>query len=549
MKRKTSLSSVLHRLVLGWLILLGSLAPATAVDLSPASWPPGEFEKYSALTYDYDRPHPVGSGRRGLIAGTTSALAVRSGLEALKQGGSAADAAIATAMAQIVLTAGCCMSFAGDYMLTYYEADSNRVFYLDGSLATVRGETDPLSIPPRGTPSGRSALVPGFMAGIGATHDRFGRLPWDSLFEPSIYFAEEGFVLDEFLERAFAYREDVLTRLPETRRIFISPDGDLYQAGELFRQPQLANTLERVARRGSKEMYTGRWARRFVRAVRREGGKMKRSDLRRYDPEWGDVVRFAYRDHEIFLPGTPATGGGYIEWMLGQLRPYDLNGMGHYTRSADALYHLMGMIRDFWIGGHYGASMAGQRASEHTDSVVVIDIEGNIAAAQYSIYTSLWGTTGIFVGGVSIGDTAASHQEELATLGPGDLLPNPGNTLIAMKDGRPALAIASIGAGLIEVTAQALVDMIDYGLGVKPAESTPTVRQPAFSLPDRPARVTRGEFDTGLLDTVRAMGIPIVEELPGEESGKGYWSGVTISPNGRLLGATSNEFNGWAEGY
>lgn len=541
--------TIVALVVLGWLGLSPFAIRAADIDLSPASWPPGELERYSKLNYEYDRPHPEGTGRKGLIVGTSSALAVRSGLEALKQGGSAADAAVVTAMAQIVLSAGCCMSFAGDYMLTYYEARTGRVHYLDGSLATVRGETDPLSIPPRGTPSGRSALVPGFMAGVGATHERFGRLPWDALFEPSIYFAAEGFVLDEFLGNAIAYREDVLTRLPATRKVFTSPDGDLYRTGEIFRQPDLARTLKRVARKGAEEMYTGKWGRRFVRAVRREGGRMTRTDLREYDPVWGDVLRVEYRDHEIFLPGSPATGGEYIEWILGQLRPHDLGAAGHYQDSALSLYHLMRAIRDFWIGGRFNASQVSQRVSDHTDSVVVIDRDGNVAAAQYSIYTLLWGTTGIFVGGVSVGDTASRHQQEIATLGPGELLANPGNTLVAMKDGRPALAIASIGSGLIEVTAQALVDLIDFDLSVKRAQGVPTVRRPDFNLPDRPSRVTRGRFDSSLLDAVRAMGIPIVEEPPGQETAVGSWSGATILPKGRLVGATSNHYNGWAEGY
>jgi len=522
---------------------------AATIDLSPASWPPGDLERYAELTTNYDRPHPRGVGRKGVIAGTTSALAVRAGLEALKQGGSAFDAASVTAMAQIVLTAGCCMSFAGDYMLTYYDAARDRVSYLDASLATVRRETDSLTIPPRGSPSGRSALVPGFMDGIRAGHERYGRIPWSALFTPAIYFAREGFVLDDFLERAFAYREDVLTRLPETRRIFISSDGDLYRAGEVFQQPELAGTLQRVARKGAKEMYTGRWGKKLVRLVRREGGRMRRSDLRRYNAAWGEVVQVRYRDHEIYLPGAPATGGGYIEWILSQLKPHAMREMGHYTRSADSLYYLMSAIRQFWLGGHYGASLGSRRDSDHTDSVVVVDDDGNVAAAQYSIYTRLWGTTGIFVDGVSIGDTAAQRQQEIAGLRPGELLPNPGNTLIAMKEGKPALAIASIGGGLIGVTAQTLVDLVDYRFDVKQAQATPTVRRPDSDLPGEPSRVTHGQFAASLLEAVRNMGIPVVEEPADEVTAEGYWSGVTISPGGRLVGATSNYFNGWSEGY
>jgi gamma-glutamyltranspeptidase/glutathione hydrolase len=258
-------------------------------------------------------------GRHGVIAGTSSALAVRSALEALKQGGSAADAAVVYAMTGIVLTAGCCTSFAGDCALTYYEASSGRVYYLDASMATLKRENDPLSIPPQGTPSGRSVLVPGFMAGVGATHERFGVLPWKSLFEPAICFAEEGFPIDWWLAGVMACRRDVLTRLPATRRVFTSPDGDLYTTGEIFKQPDLARTLRRFAQHGARDMYSGVWASHFLQAVRSEGSKMVQADLRGYRPAWGDVMEYRYRDHVLYMPGTPSSGGEFIRWILRRL--------------------------------------------------------------------------------------------------------------------------------------------------------------------------------------------------------------------------------------
>ena len=244
------------------------------------------------------------------------------------------------------------------------------------------------------------------------------------------------------------------------------------------------------------------------------------------------------------MPGTPATGGDDLRWILRRLSRHDLGAMGHYTESADSLYQLMRAIRDFWIGGYLGDPSSADR----TDSVVVVDEEGNVAAAQYSIYTLLWGTTGIFVGGVSIPDTGCFLQHQILETGPGELLPNPGNALIAYRNGRPALATASIGS-VVAVTVQALVDMIDHGSSPKRAEGVPTVRRPDFSDPRYPLRVTAGAFDTALLEAVRGMGIPIIEEQPGEERAVGAWSGLIITPSGRILGATSNIYNGWAEGY
>ena len=205
------------------------LAPAAGaeVDLSPASWPPGELERYHGLlSGTRGDAHPRGTGRRGLVVGTTGAPAVRAGLEALKQGGSAADAAIVTSLAQVTLAAGCWVSFAGKWVMVYYEAATGQIHALDGGFNTVLRETDPASIPGFGTPSGRTALVPGFMAGLEATHQRFGKLPWAALFEPAIYYAEEGFEVYPLLGNLIDYRAGVLRRLPQTRAAFTHPGSN-----------------------------------------------------------------------------------------------------------------------------------------------------------------------------------------------------------------------------------------------------------------------------------------------------------------------------------
>lgn len=202
-----------------------------------------------------------------MISGTTSALAVRSGLEALKKGGSAADAVLATALAQIALAAGCYVSYAGIFFLTYYDAAEDKVYYLNAGFNTPLNELDPLSIP-ADTPSGRSALVPGFFAGVEAAHERFGVLPLSTLFDPAIYFAEQGFELIEFLGTQIEGRKAVLGRLPATRAIFTNDKTkQLYQAGDWFTQPTLAATLKQVASQGSSYIYQGAWADHFVAAA------------------------------------------------------------------------------------------------------------------------------------------------------------------------------------------------------------------------------------------------------------------------------------------
>jgi len=162
---------------------------------------------------------------------------------------------------------------------------------------TVRGETTPATIPGsinmatpeglRGTAvSGRTALVGGFMKGVGAAHQRFGALPFKAIFDPAIYVAEHGMPVTKHLADKFAFRADDLKRLAETRAVVTKADGALYARGETFRQPALAKTLRAVAEQGTDYMYKGPWAKKLVAAVQADGGKMSLDDLSSYDVIW-----------------------------------------------------------------------------------------------------------------------------------------------------------------------------------------------------------------------------------------------------------------------
>src|SRR5262249_37283776 len=167
--------------------------------------------------------------------GTTGPAAVHAGLEVLKNGGSAADAAMTTALAQVVECGGAYVSHAGIFAMVYFDAATSKTYYLNACYSTAVDEKDPTTIPGRGKPSGRTALVPGFMAGVQAAHDRFGKLPRAKVFEPAIDMADKGQRISPMLGRFIKTRQAVLSRLPETKKIFTKPDGAWYAEGELFR--------------------------------------------------------------------------------------------------------------------------------------------------------------------------------------------------------------------------------------------------------------------------------------------------------------------------
>ena len=323
---------------------------ANTVSLSPENWASGIKEAYyQQLLGKPGLPEAIrDSGNnfqtisnRGVISTTSNPLAVHAGIEALENGGTSMDAALTVAMSQVVLHAGGATSFAGQISLVHFDAESGGVEMLNGGYATVKGETDPLGIPIYGapsSPSGRAILVPGFMAASEMAHERYGKLPWASLFDPAIYFAENGFPVSEPLAGLMQARSKVLTRLPSGREIFTNKNGELWKAGDTFKQSQLAHTLKNVVKDGASYMYQGPWAEKLVAGVQGQGGKMTLEDLTAYKPEWFKPYHAQVNGYDVY-----GTGG-----LLEVLRLAELAEVGkgsHYTEDPEALFKLIKISR------------------------------------------------------------------------------------------------------------------------------------------------------------------------------------------------------------
>ena len=259
---------------------------APKVDLSPAGWPPGEWEEYLAMEEVRFPGNPLARGGRGAVTGSYHPLAHRAGLEALRQGGSSVDAAMTASLTQIALGAGAVVSYFGILSMVHYDAAGDEVVTLNAGWNAVLGEDDPMSIPGTmgmgsddemyGTdePSGRTALVGGFMKGVEAAHGRYGKLDFEALFAPAIHVSEAGIPFNSSLAGYLESRKHSLSRLPESKAIFTNPDGAWIEEGQLFRQEALASTLKAIAEQGAGYMYSGPWAERAVAAVQADGGAM-----------------------------------------------------------------------------------------------------------------------------------------------------------------------------------------------------------------------------------------------------------------------------------
>lgn len=504
----------------------------------------------------------TGTGDRGIVVGSTGAFASLAGQQALIAGGSAVDAALATAFAQVGLCLGAWVSYAGIFSLMHYTAATGKVDTLSAGFGTCVAETDPASIPSPPTPSGRTALVPGFVAGTHAAHQRFGRLPWKVLWSPASYLAEHGVPINAAMERIFAARAETLSRTPEGRAAFAAA-GRFPRAGELFRQPLLAATLRAVAEQGPDWMYRGPWAQHFVDLVRRDGGRIRLSDLAEYRPRWSDPLCAEFSGHQVHTLPTPDTGGAALLTALALIEAADLGDPAH---DPDALYWLIqiiqrsatqaretsiatldpGRIAALWQQMRHAGAAATHDSAEragHSDFVLTADAEGNIAAVCHSINTAIWGTTGIVVDGIAIPDPATFQQRALARLDPGSHLPMPVNPAIALRDGQPVLASSSIGA-VHAVTVQQLNSVLRLGTDFHTAADQPLIHAQDFNVDasitstvaqlnsNQPtARAVDDRFDPALLDAVRAHGQQVTPRAIDDPTlPRGYWGAIAHYP-------------------
>jgi gamma-glutamyltranspeptidase/glutathione hydrolase len=533
----------------------------------------------------------VATGRNGAVTVAYNGVAARAGLEALIQGGNALDAALTTAITQVAVTAGAPISYFGIMSLVYYDANTGKVYTMNAEWNTVRGETDPLTIPGslgmdsdtalRGTAvSGRTALVGGFLKGVGAAHARFGRLPFKHLFEPAIYIAENGMPVTGHLANRLCFRGEDLKRLPETRTVFTKQDGSLLAKGDSFRQLALANTLRCVATKGTDYMYKGPWGKKLIAAVQADGGKMTLEDLAAYDVIWDEPLIANLGPYQLQTNPPPNRGGVAMIEAQNLAWVSELAASEHWSQSSASFSKAVEISQMFvldylpertlkqmypsldfspqsrttkkhaqelWQRMQEGAKPFRWEAQgpKHSDDVVAIDKQGNIAAITHSINCVDWGKTAIFVDGVSIGDPASFQQAQIAKVKPGGRLSAPTETGILFKDGKAILGFASMGSGLHQRTFQCLLNVTGFGMTVDQA-----INAPDFFLAgtDRKTsklivQVPKDRFPKGVLDE---MGVAYKEYDSSNVrfGGEGVWVAISRDPRtGELRAASHNRHN------
>jgi gamma-glutamyltranspeptidase / glutathione hydrolase len=269
----------------------------------------------------------------GMVA-TDKELGSRAGVEILQKGGNAVDAAVATAFALAVVEPAAGNIGGGGFMLVRL-ADGRSSFIDYREVAPEKAtremylDVDGQLIPEASTAGYRSVAVPGTVAGLDLALKTYGTMKLADVMAPAIRLADDGFPVSEKLARQLAGERADLEHFSESRRIFLR-DGQLYRVGEIFRQPELAATLKRIAKNGAAEFYRGETAHRIAGEMAGMGGLITLDDLANYKPKIRDVLRADYEVEghkwEVLSSPPPSSGGVAIIEALNMLQNIPLKG-------------------------------------------------------------------------------------------------------------------------------------------------------------------------------------------------------------------------------
>lgn len=469
--------------------------------------------------------------RNGIIA-TSQPLASAAGLRVLQDGGNAIDAAV-TAAAVLSVVEPTMNGIGGDLFAIVYDAKTQSVRALNASgrapaLATPeefrRRGLD--AIPYRGE---LSVSVPGVVDGWNELLSRYGTRTLAQALQPAIGYARDGFAVSEIISYQWKDQEATLARDKAAAATFL-PGGHAPAAGDVFKNPHLASSLDLIAKGGRDAFYRGPIAQAIAADMRARNGLITEADLAAHKSDWIEPISTSYRGYEV-LELPPNTQGVVALEMLNILENFDLKPLGH--NSAEYLHLLVEAKRiafadrDAWLADaaavppdalkrmlskDYGAERAraidrnhAARAYEalrlggashapedhpeaHGDTIylTVADRDGNVVSLIQSVYEA-------FGAGIVAGDTGITlhNRGSLFSLKPGHpnlLAPGkrPFHTLVpamVMKDHRPWLSFGVMGGDMQpQGHVQVLLNLIDFGMNVQEAGEAPRFRHSAAGL-------------------------------------------------------------------
>lgn len=486
------------------------------------------------INYD-SRFHPT-IGEHGMVA-SQEQLASNIGLDILKRGGNAVDAAVATGFAMAVTLPKAGNIGGGGFMMIYLK-DKDKTIALDyREMAPIKAYTD-MFLNDKGEFdrdmagfSYRAGGVPGTVAGMIHALENYGTMNLKDVLAPAIKLAKEGFIVTPGLANDFVVKHGRLTRYPATKAVFYKKDGSNLVAGDRLIQKDLAWSLAEISKSGRDAFYGGSIAKKFVKASNEFGGLFTLEDFKGYKVVEREAIKGSYRGYDVVSMPPPSSGGVHLIQMLNVLEGYDLQLMGH--NSAQYLHTLTEVMKrayadrsmhlgdpDFYkvpvkklTDKKYAAQLRERiptdkatpsedvapsknfgKESHDTTHYSVADRWGNIVSNTYTINYSYG--SGIVVDGTGI---LLNNEMDDFSAKPGEpnaygLLGSEANAIeprkrplssmtptLIIKDGKPVLATGSPGGStIITIVLQIVLNTIDFEMNIAEATSVPRMHHQWF---------------------------------------------------------------------
>lgn len=474
-------------------------------------------------------------GYNGAVA-SSSAIASEVGIQILQDGGNAIDAAVATAFAMAVThpSAG---NIGGGGFLVYHGVNgetttfdfrekaplaSTKDMYLDADGKVINNEMGPID-----HFSIKAVGVPGTVAGLELAHQRLGSLDWSKLLTPSVELARQGIPITFKLHDDFnnPRRKSWFGNYPSSQKIFYKDNGKPYLPGDLWKQNDLADTLERIQSEGRNGFYGGKTAQLITDFMATNGGLITLEDLRKYRAIERKPIKSNYRDYEIVSMPPPSSGGIIISEMLNILEHYDLEKIGH--NSAQYLHILTEAMRrgyadraNYLGDPDFNEDMPLERLlskehaedlrktinlskkstsdpalfaeiyeSDETTHFSVVDKAGNMVSLTYTLEFGYGSHIVVEGAGFLLNNEMGDFNEQPGVTNIKGEIGTPPNQIrpeqrmlssmtptIVAKDGIPLFATGTPGGKtIINTTMQTILNIVDHGMTIAEAIEAPRI--------------------------------------------------------------------------
>ena len=457
-------------------------------------------------------------GRRGIVcAGRAEAAAI--GAKVLSEGGNAVDAAVATAFALGVCEPNASGLGGGGFMLVYNACSGKSTFLnfreksplaAEPSMYSPKAPGSNEDVQLRNIYSGLAAAVPGEVAGLAYAQERFGSLSLADTIAPAAALARSGFEVSPLLSSDIREHQKQLVQYGDGCRIYL-PDGQVPLPGSILRNPDLADTLDLIAKEGPEVFYLGDIAQRILRAIQKDGGRLSARDLSEYRPVELSPVRGNYRGYEILSSPPPSSGGTHVVQILNVLEQFDV---GSLEVNSAAYIHLFSEVfkkcyadRAAYMGDPafadvplegllskaYAKDIASRIDLNHaqipacgvpqryesvsTTHFSAADSEGNLAAVTRTI-NHFFGSCVVPEGcGFLLNDEMEDFSLDPASpnaVAGGKVPLSCMSPTIILKDGKPVAVLGSPGGiRIISSVVQVISKLIDHGMSLEEAVNSP----------------------------------------------------------------------------